>query len=116
MRKGDGMKLDVSRIVKDYRKCEFYSDRITRELGIPNGYHFSYDPTSKERMLTSSICVRKVSDKGYRTSKSLLICIDELGNISFRCIPKTGLKREEVNEMLGYILDFVSKWKDYIVF
>ena len=116
MGRGDGMKLDASRIVKDYRKCEFYSDRITRELGIPNGYHFSYDPTSKERMLTNSICVRKVSDKGYRTSKNLLICIDELGNISFRCIPKTGLKREEVNAMLGYILDFVSKWKDYIVF
>jgi hypothetical protein len=110
------MKLDVSRIVKDYRKCEFYSDRITKELGIPNGYHFTYDSTSKERMLTSSIHLKKVSDKMYRTTKDLFIWVDELGNITFRCIPRTGLKREDVNEMSQRILDFISKWKEYIIF
>ena len=110
------MKLDVCKIVKKYKKCNFMTDKITKELGIPREYHFSYDMTNKERTLTSSICIENVSDKGYRTTKGLLIWVDELGNISFRCIPRTGLKREEVNEMSKIILDFISKWKEYIIF
>lgn len=110
------MKLDVCNIVKKYEKCNFRVDEIAKELGIPREYQFDYNMADRERTLTSAICIEKVSDKGYRTTKGLFIWVDELGNISFRCIPRTGLKREEVNEMSAYILDFISKWKEYIIF